>query len=635
MRSIVDASKSPHAALRPVAVSDVKLRDGFWAPRLKQNRRVIIPGQFKHLEETKRIENFRVASGKSRGTFEGIFFNDSDVYKWLEAAAWAVAADEGTLEDGSDPDDVRAIRESMEAAAKEVAAAQQPDGYLNTYFMGDRSNERWTNLKDMHELYCAGHFIQAAVAHKRATGTTVLLDVARKLSDHVGSVFGPGKRPGACGHPEAEMALVELARATGEKKHLDLAAFMVDSRGHGHLGGGEYHQDHQPFRDLDAVTGHAVRALYLNAGAADLALETGDAGIIASLERQWANMTTKRMYVTGGLGSRWEGEAFGRDYELPDDRAYAETCAGIAAVQWAWRMLLRTGDPKYADHLEWTLYNAVLPGLSLDGGSYFYQNPLMDDGHHRREPWFGCACCPPNVARTLAQLPGYFATTSRQGLHIHQYATGVIKAGVSGVGDVIVSVYGNYPWEDSIRFELEEGEGEFALGLRIPGWCAAGGTIEINGSPWQGDAKPGSAAAIRRKWKAGDSVIMKLPMPPTRITAHPHLVTHRDKTALSRGPVVYCLETCDHAGVDLRDLSLPAAAPVGDRYRLDLLGGVTALEAEAVVMPVHANWTGRLYRPSNGYGSVVTPRKVPVTAVPYFAWGNRAPGRMQVWTGRS
>jgi DUF1680 family protein len=388
---IVDTSRSPHVRLRPLPLDAVKLVDDFWEPRRRINRDVTLPSQYRHLEDTGRLDNFRRASGKTGGEYQRIYFNDSDVYKWLEAAAW-------TLAEGSDPE----LERMVDAAITEVKDARRPDGYLNTYFTFERATQRWTDF-DLHEMYCAGHLFQAAVAHYRATGSERLLGVATRFADHICDTFGPeeGKRHAVDGHEEIEMALVELYRVTGERRYLEAAKYFVDARGHGMLGrpygqhDPSYSQDDVPLRDQSEVVGHAVRAMYFYSGAADVYAETGESALLQALERLWENMTTRRMYVSGGLGSRYEGEAFGKDFELPNERAHTETCAAIASVMWNWRMLGLRGEAGYADLIEHTLYNAVLPGLSLDGQHYFYQNPLADDGTHRRQSWFGCACCPP------------------------------------------------------------------------------------------------------------------------------------------------------------------------------------------------------------------------------------------------
>ena len=445
--AVVDLSHSPFAALRPVPTHAVRLQDAFWAPRIEINRTITIPAQLRQCETTGRIDNFRRASGKKEGAFQGIYFNDSDVYKWLEAAAFSL---------GTHPDPQ--LDADVDAVIAEVDAAQQPDGYLNTYFMFEKAGERFTNLKDMHEMYCAGHLIQAAVAHHRATGKRTLLDVACRLADCLDRTFGPHKRPGACGHEEAEMALVELYRDTREERYLNLAKFMIEARGQNPplFGLSAYHQDHLPFREQTEFVGHAVRHLYLACGAADVLAETADEGYREALNALWDNLTRKRMYVTGGAGSRHEGEAFGADYELPNDRAYTETCAAIGSVMWNWRMLNITGDARYADLMELTLYNGVLSGLSLDGTHYFYENPLADRGGHRRQEWFGCACCPPNVARLLASLPGYFYSVSNTGVHAHLYASGAATLPLANGETVTLVQNADFPWSGEVEILVED-----------------------------------------------------------------------------------------------------------------------------------------------------------------------------------
>ncbi|CAA9518505.1 MAG: GH127 / GH146, partial [uncultured Thermomicrobiales bacterium] len=451
---VVDTSGSPHARLRPVPVSAVRLTGAFWATRRQRNRAVTLPAQHRLLEETGRLDNFRRASGERPDLpFQGTYFNDSDVYKWLEAAAW-------TLADGPDP----VLQPLVDGTIALVAAAQRPDGYLNTYFARDRAGERWTDL-DLHELYCAGHLFQAAVAHHRVTGSTALLDVAIRFADHIGETFGPaaeGKRESSDGHQEIELALVELFRTVGERRYLNLARFFVDVRGHGKLGrpygrwGPEYHQDHVPIAEMETLVGHAVRALYLAGGAADLALETGDPALRAAGDRLWRDTVARKTYLTGGLGSRWEGEAFGEAYELPNERAYAETCAAIASVMWNWRLLLTTAEARFADALETSLHNAVLAGISLDGETYFYQNPLADAGRHRRRPWFGTACCPPNVARLLASLPGYAYAVSDDAVWVNLYAEGDAGVALPDGRAIRLRQQTDYPWDGRIAITLDE-----------------------------------------------------------------------------------------------------------------------------------------------------------------------------------
>ncbi len=619
----VSTSLSPHARLRPVPLNDVQLLDEFWEPRRQINCKVTLPSQFEHIEKTGRLDNFRRAAGKIDGPFQGLYFNDSDVYKWLEAASWELVA-------SSDP----GLERMVEAAIAEVEDAQQPDGYLNTFFTYDRASERWTNLTDKHELYVAGHLIQAAVAHHRATGNERLLKVARRFADHICSVFGSedeGKLVGTDGHEEIEMALVELYRDTGDHKYLDQARFFVDMRGHGLVSGREYHQDHKPFRDQDEIVGHVVRAVYLNCGAADLYAETGEPALLEALERLWENVTTRRMYVSGGIGSRYEGEAFGKDYELPNERAYTESCAAIGSVMWNWRMLVLGGDARYADLMEHTLYNALLPGISLDGQHYFYQNPLAGDGTHRRKPWFYCACCPPNIARLLASLPGYFYSTSGEGVWVHLYAQGEASVELDENRLIQLKQRTRYPWDGEVEIGVE-GEGEFSLMLRIPSWCEEGASIRVNREPLDEEILPGTYAEIRRAWRPGDTVLLHLPMPVRLVESHPHVTENKGKVALMRGPILYCVEQADNSGVDPRDVVLQARADFPSEFRAELLGGVTVIEASAEVVAPDKGWEGRLYRTARLEGRRASHGKpVRITAVPYYAWANREPGPMRVW----
>jgi len=620
----VDTSKSPYTRLRPVSLSEVALSDAFWAPRLRINREVTLPSQFQQLEESSCLDNFRRVSGKKRGIpFRGMYFSDSDAYKWLEAASWALAG-------GPDSE----LEKLADIVIQEVADAQRPDGYLNTYFALERAAERWTNF-DLHEMYCAGHLFQAAVAHYRATEKTSLLDVATRFADHICDTFGPeaeGKRRAVDGHEEVEMALVELYRATGNRRYLEQAKFFIEARGRGLLGrpyghlSPEYAQDHKPARELDLMVGHAVRAVYYNAGIADVCAEETDEGYKTALTRLWRNMTTKRMYVTGGIGSRYEGEAFGKDYELPNDRAYTETCAAIGSVMWNWRMLALEGDARYSDLLEWTLYNAVLPGLSLDGQHYFYQNPLADDGSHRRQPWFGCACCPPNVARLLASLPAYCYSTSNEGLWVHLYAESGVDTRLPNGQRVKLTQHGSYPWDGEIALEVEC-EGEFSLMLRIPAWCEHGATLTINGEASSEPIKPGAYARIARRWQAGDTVRLSLPMPVRYLEAHPYVFEAAGRVALARGPILYCVEGVDHPGLDVRDLALPPDPAHIAATPSNLLGGVTILTTQAKVVPPEGEY---LYRTRSG-GNKASVGAAKLTAIPYFAWANREPSGMQVW----
>ncbi len=641
---VVDTSASPNAAHRPVPIGNVRLTDAFLAPRLRTNREVTIPAQFQHLEDTHRLRNFRRVTGEVDGPFEGLYFNDSDVYKWLEAAASAIAARPG--EDASD------LRAMIDVVVDLIERAQDTDGYLNTYFSVDRVDERWSNLRDLHELYCAGHFIQAAIALERATGDRRLVVIACKLADLICDVFGPaseGKREQVDGHEEIEMALIELFRQTGERRYLEAARFFIDTRGTGTIDGLDYHQDATPVRQQSQMVGHAVRAVYLNAGATDLLLEEDDPALRAALDRMWASMVSRRSYVSGGIGSRWEGEAFGKDHELPNERAYAESCAAIGAIMWAWRMLmLRPEDnTRYADWIEHSLYNAMLPGLSLDGQSYFYQNPLADDGEHRRDPWFGCACCPPNIARVMSQLPGYvYSVTSRRfpesdGRHdsvwVHLFADSTASIPLSEGGSVTLRQATRYPWDGQIEIEVLDllEAGDFTLQVRIPGW-SNGATVAINGEPLPpAEAASGQYATIRRTWQPGDTLIINLSMPVVRIASHPYAANNWGRVALRRGPLLYCVEAADHPVGDVRDFVLSDDSPVTPAFRPDLLEGVVVLNADAGVESPAPGWDGALYRSLESLAADRAGRSsVTMTAIPYYAWANRGAGPMTVWLRR-
>ncbi len=468
---VVDTSRSPFAKLRPVPIDSVLMGDGLWGSRLRQISTVTLPSQYDQLERTGVVDNFRKAAGKIPGGFRGLVFNDTDAYKWIEAASLS-------LVHTPDP----ALKARVDSLIGIVAAAQDTDGYLDTYYSFGNRDKRWTELGTNHEMYCAGHLIQAAVAHARSTGESPLLDVARRLADHVDRTFGPGRRQGTPGHPEIEMALVELYRLTGEPRYLALAGFLVDQRGRFPLTGlpAEKLVNHLPVREMSDIAGHAVRALYLMSGVTDIMLETGEPALRAALERLWTSLVARRMHVTGSAGSRYEGETFGEDFELPNRRAYCETCAAIANVMWNWRMLLATGHGRHADVMELALLNGTLSGISLDGTSYFYVNPLADRGRHRRAPWIECACCIPNLSRTLLAIPGMLFTTSDDGIQVNLYATARAEIAVRG-GRVAIEETTRYPWEGTVHFGVSADVGEaFGLSFRVPAW-AGSLAVSVNG----------------------------------------------------------------------------------------------------------------------------------------------------------
>ena len=618
---VVDSSQSPHATQRPIPIDAVRLRDTIWEPRQKLTFEKTVPEQYRLLEETDRLANFRRAAGKEPGKFVGIYFNDSDVYKWLEAAAWTM---------GLAP--TAELDQLIDSVVQELADAQLPDGYLDTFYEIDNMEKRWTELTRTHELYVAGHLFQAAVAHYRTTGKTNLLDVACEFADLLCDTFGPaesGKRPGTDGHEEVELALVELGRATGNRRYIEQAGYFLDARGYGLVGGDEYHQDHVPFREATAVVGHAVRQVYLTSGAADIYLELGDPEVLAALDRLWDNMVQRRIYVSSGIGSRWEGEAFGKDLELPNARAYTESCAAIGSVMWNWRMLLIRGEARYADLIESTLYNAMLPGLSLDGNQYYYQNPLSDDGTHRREPWFDCACCPPNIARTLASINGYLATVAGDELSIHLYAQSDLDVQLPTGQQAKLKIDTNYPWDGTIRFTVER-DATFTLKLRIPGW-SRGATIAINCEPVDGDLSPASYAAIARSWSAGDVIELNLPMPVRRVTSHPDLFENTGRVAVLRGPILYCAEEAGNSGIDPRAVVLPASPSFTVNHEPALLGGVTTISTPVAIQPVASQWEHQLYADVDELPELPAAQSGELTLIPYFVWANREPGRMEVW----
>ncbi len=619
----VDTSSSPHAALRPVPLTAVTLDGGFWGERLRLLASVSLPALHASLEAAGVLENFRRAAGRTRDGFQGLEFADTDLYKWIEAASWILARE---------PD--RFLSERVEAGIALIAAAQEPDGYLDTFHAG-RPAERWSNLRGDHELYCIGHLIQAAVAHRRATGDGRLLAIAQRAADLVCAVLGPassGRRPGVDGHPCVEMALVELYRETREPRYLAQAAWFLDARGRGLLApgrrGAAYYLDHRPLRELDRVVGHVVRALYALCGATDLCLETGDRELLATLDRVWTRMATRQTAVSGGLGARRETESFGDDLELPNRTACNETCAAVAGVMWAHRMLAATGDARHADAIEWTLHNALLAGWSLDGKAYAYHNPLQDDGGHRRRPWFECACCPPNLARLVASLPALVYGIDGDAIAVNLYASSTARLEVEG-RPVSLRQRTRYPWDGEVELTLE-GEGELALRLRIPGWCPPGASLSVNGVPAATTARPGTWAELRRRWRTGDRVSLRLPTPVQLLRAHPGALENAGRVALARGPLLYCLEAADHPGVSLEQVEREAGRPLEAAWDDETLGGIVGLRGEAVERAPGTGWEERLYLPIEA-AHPGTARAVLLRAVPYHAWGNRAPGAMQVW----
>lgn len=632
-----------------LALADVAFERGWLADRVRLARERVIPGQWEALndripgaERSGCVRNLRIAAGEEAGEFHGLCWQDSDLAKWIEAASYRQAhAPDGRV--GAD----------LDAIIATVARAQQPDGYLNTFFQLAAPGQRWRNLRDEHELYVAGHLIEAGVAHHEATGGRALLAVAIRLADLLDRTFGPGpgQSRGYCGHPEVELALIRLARVTGEARYLDLAEHFVRERGrapnffaaeaerrgelrlpwHMHHDGLATLQAAGPVTELREPVGHAVRMMYLLAAVIDLAVERPDGGWGDPARQLWEAITRRHLYVTGGVGSEPYGEKFSEPHDLPPDRAYAETCAAIGVILCARRMLDLELDGRHADVMERALYNNVLAGLGLDGRGYFYVNPLevipavtkrRFECHlvkTQRVPWFGCACCPPNVARLLASLGWYLASRTEDGLALHLFAGTRLRFRVGQVA-VHVAVETDYPWQGQVVIRVEPAAPvEFVLRVRQPGWCREA-RWEFNGEPVAVPVEKGYAA-WRREWRPGDVVALHLAMPVERIRADPRVAAVAGRVALQRGPVVYCVEEAD-LGPGLAALRLPAEEELHAREEPGLLGGCVALE-------------GRARRALPGdelYAAVAASEQtVPFRAVPYALWANRGEGEMRVW----
>ena len=610
------AADTPYAQLTPVPLTSVQLTDEFWAPRQRTNTAVTLPHEIRMCEETGRLRNFAIAAAREQGQFEGIYFNDSDVFKLLEGASYCYAIER-------DPDNRAAIAAQIDPIIDVIAAAQQPDGYLNTYYTLVEPDQRWSNLLGMHELYCAGHLIEAGVAHYQATGSRKLLDVVVRYADYIGSVFGPGRNEGVDGHEEIELALVKLAEATGEQRYFRLAQHFVDFRGRS---GADYCQDHLPVRQQTEVVGHAVRAMYLYSAVTDLVSRTGDEGLRAAAEQVWYDLTERKMYLTGGVGPSGSNEGFTTAYDLPNDNAYAETCAAIGLALWSKRMLDLHGTAPYADVLERVLYNGFLAGVSLSGDRFFYVNPLGSRGGHHRQPWFGCACCPPNVLRLLPQIGGFLYGTADDSLWVHLYAGSTAAIELSGQTVRVVQET-EYPWDGRVRLTVSpEQPRQFELCLRRPGWCDDL-RCAVNGLAQPAEPAADGYLHLNRRWSAGDEVVVEFAMPVRRVEAAPMVAADRGRVALTRGPLVYCLEGVDNDG-SVRDLFLPRELDLRAEPRPELLGGVTILRGTAK-RALPTDWSGELYRTAAG----TAPARL--IAIPYYAWDNREAGEMVVWLPES
>jgi uncharacterized protein len=623
----------PARQFEPVNFSQVNITDSFWKPTLDKVATTTLQACIYQTEvKTPRIRNFeKVARGKNE-KHEGIFYDDSDVFKALEAIAYS-------LKNHPNPE----MEKKADEWIDKIAAAQLPDGYINTYYSLGRMDERWSDMS-MHEDYNGGHLIEAAVAYYQVTGKRKLLDVAIKFADHFDSLFGPGKKHWVTGHQELELALVKLYNTTKNKKYLDLSYWLLEERGHKYAKGytwtdwrdTAYAQDVVPVREQTEITGHAVRAMYMYTGAADVAALTGDEGYMKAMKTVWEDVVYRNLYVTGGIGSSGSNEGFGTDYELPNEQAYCETCASVGMVYWNQRMNLLTGNSKFIDVLERSLYNGARDGLSLNGDRFFYGNPLASDGRHNRREWFGTACCPANIARLVSSLGDYIYGFSDKGIWVNLYIGSNTIAKI-GKAEVPLNMETNYPWDGKIKITFNpKSKSKFAMNLRIPGWAqgeAVPGdlfvfedktktnfTISVNGKPVSYKMENGYAV-VEREWRKGDVVDFNLPMEVKRIVSRPEVKQDVDRVALQRGPLVYCVEGADNNN-QAWNLILPDQATFQTTYRKDLLEGITTIQFDAPTVQISDD------------GQSVRTEVKKITAIPYYSWCNRGQNQMQVWLPR-
>ncbi len=621
--------------LTPVPATDVRLRDdAFFAPSFRRNLEVTLRFGHEQLEKNGQFKNFRLAAGSESGDYCGVHFYDSDAYKWLEAASLALAY-------ARDPE----LEAMVDRFIAEIAAAQEPDGYLQTQYTF-KKQERWSNLADDHELYCAGHLIQAAIAHHAVTGKRSLYDVALKLADCIDRTFGPDQRPGCCGHPEIETALVELFRHNGERRWLDLAHFFLEERGQKppRAGGDEYHQDSKPIREQTTATGHAVRQLYLCSGITGVAAETGDRTLFDAALAISRDIDANKLYLTGGVGARHDGEAFGKPFELPNLTAYAETCASIALMRFSREMVALTGDARFVDRLETTLYNGFLAATGLDGKSFFYVNPLESSGGRQRQGWFWCACCPPNIMRTFAGLPGWFASTRGDELYLHLYDNVDVATKLGDGSDVEFQVATRWPWNGTVEVTFTRAPARpMTLALRRPGWAKSHEVRLDDGSSVLPDVTEIHGAfaialgddgylRVQGQFRAGMHVTFVVPADPQLATADARVADDVGKVALQRGPLVYAFESPDQPDVDLFATSLDTSAgfrcePIVRCGRPVIGIGCSGVETRATAATSNSGDTLYDRHPPTD----VTSRPVALTAIPYYLWANRGDSKMRIW----
>jgi DUF1680 family protein len=626
-KGVIDLSKSPYAKLRTVPVSAVTIEEGFWSKRRATNVQSSIPSMYDQLVEHGRMDNFLRLEGKSDAPQRGPVYSDSDIYKWLEAVGFA-------LQSG----DLPALHQTADKTIREIVAAQQPNGYLNTYYVQDHASLSMLPKTQTtgHELYNIGHLLQGAIAYYRATGDPTLLDAGiRFVDDFLLPSYGPGpdKKPIVAGHPEIEMSLIELYRVTGNRKYLETAGYILQGDSRIPLRPDQivYMYCGIPFTSRTKLEGHAVRAMYACCGATDYYLETGDPAYLKTLTTLSQDLVLRQLYVTGGVGAREDGEAFGDAYELPNARAYGESCAAIGNMMWNWRMLAATGNALHADVIERALYNGINSGMSLDGKLYCYRNPLAFDpssGDTIRNPWYDTTCCPPNLERTFASLPGYFYSTSKDGIYVHLYDNSVLRWRLDSGNAIKITQQTKYPWEGKIalRVALANPE-EFTLFVRIPGWSRQS-TVKVIGKPIEG-VTPGSYKAIRRNWSGEELVELEFDMQPQMVHANPAVADDTARVAMQRGPIVFCMEQLDQAGNTPEEFPRVATrlSEQSDwQYDSKLLDGVVALTVSGTVeMPSMQS----LY--DSGPVGRKPGRAITLKLIPYYAWANRAPSSMQVW----
>lgn len=622
--------------VQPIPFTAVQMQDRFWRARIETNRIVTIPFAFRKCEETGRVNNFVRAAAALRGepvdrTIPPYPFDDSDVYKVIEGASYTLSVQYDAKLDGY-----------IDSLVEKIAAAQEPDGYLYTARTIDPEHphkwsgrERWSQEEVLsHELYDLGHLYEASVAHYQATGKRSLLNVSLKNAELLCTTFGPGKRRIYSGHQIVEMGLVKLYRVTGDQRYLLLAKFLLDCRG---PGGDVYNQAHLRVVDQREAVGHAVRGTYMYSGIADVAALTGDAAYLTAIDAIWENVASRKLYLTGGIGARHEGEAFGDAFELPNLTAYNETCAAVGNAFWNHRLFLLHADAKYIDVLERTLYNGLVSGVSLEGKLFFYPNPLASIGDYQRSPWFGVACCPGNITRFIASVPGYMYAQKEDAVYVNLFATSTAKINVAAQ-PVQFAQQTEYPWDGRVRITVDPQRPQrFRVYMRIPGWARgeavpsglyrfleeAGGepiSLRVNhrGVPLQLEK---GYVVLSREWRQGDTIDLNLPMPIQRVVAASEVEADSGRVALQRGPIVYCAEWPDNPSVKVLDLSLFDPSTLRSEFRSDLLNGVVVIKGSASYIPA--------VRAEN-----VTGTTTEFTAIPYYAWAHRGEGQMVVWMQR-